>query len=111
MYISEDELIGDIWCSWCAAFCSAIARSTLPPLPLHRNLTFGAVQAQEFLRGFEAEGFIEPTEGSLPDSETTYETTIEGNALATASAAKPIRRATAEFALRQFHDPARPAQC
>jgi hypothetical protein len=59
-------------------------------------------QAQEFLRTLESMGLVEPVAATLQDGESTYSITIKGNALANASAAKPIRRATAELALSQF---------
>lgn len=58
--------------------------------------------AQKFLAAIAALGLIEPAAFTPQDGEPAYSITIQGNALANASAAKPIRRATAELALSQF---------
>jgi predicted ArsR family transcriptional regulator len=55
--------------------------------------------AQKFLYDLESLGLIEPSEVVPQDGEPTYSVTIKGNALANVSAAKPIRRSTAELAL------------
>ena len=67
-----------------------------------RELDTDKRTAQKFLCDLESLGLIEPAELSLRKESPTYSITIKGNALANASAAKPIRRSTAELALRQF---------
>jgi hypothetical protein len=58
--------------------------------------------AGEFLRGLESLGLVEATEHQHSDGDAGYEITIKGNAFANASASKPIRRSTADIALRHF---------
>jgi predicted nucleotidyltransferase len=102
MYISKEEFIAGYPALTVRGFLRRYRSFGITAAAAAQELDLGALQAQEFLRGLEAAGFIEPAADPLPDSETAYETTIQGNALANASAAKPIRRATAELALRQF---------
>jgi predicted nucleotidyltransferase len=67
-----------------------------------RELNIDEHQAQEFLIAIETLGLIEAEAAHLQPSGRMYSVTIKGNALASASAAKPIRRSTAEIALRHF---------
>lgn len=67
-----------------------------------RGLGVNEQQAQKFLHDIESLGLVEPAQQPPSGSEVVYETTIKGYVLANATAAKPIRRSTAELALRQF---------
>jgi predicted nucleotidyltransferase len=67
-----------------------------------QELHIDELAAQKFLRAIASLGLIEPAEVVPQDNEPAYAITIKGNALANASAAKPIRRSTAELALSQF---------
>ncbi len=58
--------------------------------------------AREFLLALQSAGLIEAVKDHTREGEPAYSITIKGNALANATAAQPIRRSTAELALRQF---------
>lgn len=59
-------------------------------------------EASELLLALESLGLIESAESPRAGDSPAYSLTIAGNALANASAAKPIRRSTGELALSQF---------
>jgi hypothetical protein len=67
-----------------------------------QELHIDELASQKFLCAIASLGLIEPAEVVPQDNEPAYAITIKGNALANASAAKPIRRSTAELALSQF---------
>ncbi len=104
MRISKDEIIAGYPALTVRAFLRRYRSLSIGAGSVAQQFQTNERQAREFLLGIESLGLIEPAESPLPDNEAAYEITIKGNALANASAAKPIRRSTAELALRQFMD-------
>lgn len=104
MRISKGEIIAGHPALAVRTFLRRYRSFTMSAAAAAQDLDTDERQGGEFLSGLESLGLIEPAEAPLPDGEAGYEITIKGNALANAMAAKPIRRSTAEFALRQFMD-------
>lgn len=102
MHISKDETIAGYPALTVRAFLRRYRSFEITVAAAAQDLDAGERQAQQFLCEIESLGLIEAAEAPLRDGEPAYSITIKGNALANASAAKPIRRATAELALRQF---------
>ncbi len=73
--------------SWSAAYFS-------------ERLGLSPEEGLKSLSCLESEGYIESESG--PTGEVWYRTTLQGNALSLASAAKPLRRSSAEAAVRSF---------
>lgn len=104
MRISKDEFVVGYPALTVRTFLRRYRSFSIDAAAAAHELDTDEHQARKFLSGLESLGLIEPAEAPLPDREAAYEITVKGNALANATAAKPIRRSTAEFALRQFMD-------
>jgi predicted nucleotidyltransferase len=102
MRISKDEVVAGYPALTVRTFLRRYRSFTVGSAAAADELHTDRHQAQEFLRGLESLGLIEPTETPSPDNESAFEITIRGNAFANATAATPIRRSTADAALRQF---------
>jgi predicted nucleotidyltransferase len=102
MRISKDELVAGYPALTVRTFLRRYRSFPISAPAAAQELDTDEHQAGKFLSGLKTLGLIEPAEAPLPDNQAAYEITIKGNALANATAAKPIRRSTAEFALRQF---------
>lgn len=104
MRISKDELVAGYPALRVRTFLRRYRSFTMSAAAAAQELDTDEHRAKEFLDELESLDLIEPAEVTLADNQAAYEITIKGNALANATAAKPIRRSTAEFALRQFMD-------
>src|SRR5947209_2512494 len=71
------------------------------PWLVERVLKVGPKEAQEVVDALKSEGYVEPYPYRL-DDESLWMNTSQGNALANASAALPIRRRVAEQKLAEF---------
>jgi hypothetical protein len=97
MQISKDEIIAGYPALAVRAFLRRYRSFTMSAAAAAHDLDTDERRAQEFLRGLESLKLIEPAEAPIPEGEAGYEITIKGNAFANASAAKPIRRSTADL--------------
>lgn len=102
MQISKDEMIAGYPALAVRNFLRRYRSFTISAAAAARDLDTDEHHAQLFLCGLESLELIGPAEAPLPNGEAGYEITIKGNAFANASAAKPIRRSTADLALRHF---------
>jgi predicted nucleotidyltransferase len=102
MRISKDEIVAGYPALTVRAFLRRYRSFSVSVAAAAHEFDTDEQKAREFLRGLESLGLVELAEGPLSDSEAVYEITVKGNAFANASAAKPIRRSTADIALRQF---------
>jgi predicted nucleotidyltransferase len=100
--ISKDEIIAGYPALAVRGFLRRYRVFDITAPAVAQELHIDELAAQKFLCAIESLGLIEVAETAPQDSEPTYSITIKGNALANASAAKPIRRSTAELALSQF---------
>jgi hypothetical protein len=102
MHIAKDETIAGHPALTVRAFLRRNHSFTFGAGAAARELGLSDQEARDFLVRLQTLALIEPAEVALPEGEAGYEIAIKGNALANASAAKPIRRSTAELALKQF---------
>jgi hypothetical protein len=104
MRIAKDELVAGYPALTVRTFLRRYRSFPISAPAAAQELDTDEHQAGKFLSGLKTLGLIEPAAAPLPDNQAAYEITIKGNAFANASASKPIRRSTAELALRQFMD-------
>ncbi|MFT4111323.1 hypothetical protein [Silvibacterium sp.] len=102
MQISKDQTIAGHPALTVRAFLRRYRFFDLDLAAAIEELHIDESEARNFLLAMESLGLIETSKEHSPAYEPTYSITIKGNALANASAAKPIRRATAHLALDLF---------